>query len=418
MSKSITWSQLAGVAAGNALEFYDFTTFAFFALQIGQSFFPGSNAGNKLLLSLATFGVGFLTRPIGGIVIGNLGDRVGRKPAMLLCFALMGVAILGMALTPSYSSIGIVAPLLVLFFRLLQGFALGGEVGPATALLMESAPSTRRALYTSLQFATQNFSILMAGLVGLILSNLMTVQQLSDRGWRVALLLGVAVVPVGIFLLKRLPETFHLREDETRATVTRAHLRVAILGVLMLACGTIATYTMNYLVTFGTYTLGLPPRLAFGVTVVTGLCGMLCNPVGGALSDRFGRRPVMLAAIVGLLIAAFPCFRVMAILKTPLSLYLGGALMASFLGIAMPAILVSLSESLPQSVRSAGIGIVYAFSISVFGGTAQFVVAWLITTTGSPLAPAWYLSVAAIIGLAAMIFMRETLHNRRTQLLA
>ena len=414
MPKRITLSQLGAVAVGNALEFYDFTTFAFFAIQIGQSFFPGRNASDKLLLSLATFGVGFVTRPLGGIVIGNLGDRWGRKPAMLLCFGLMGGAILGLALTPSYSAIGAAAPVLVVFFRLIQGFALGGEVGPATAFLLEAAPPEQRGFYVSLQFATQNCSILAAGLVGLLLSNFLSVDQLNDWGWRIALLLGTAVVPLGLFLRNRLPETFHLQErvKAPRVRLRRAHSRVAVLGVFMLACGTIATYTMNYLVTFATHTLGIPPRLAFGATVVTGLTGMLCNPLSGMLSDRYGRKPVMITAITLLLCAALPCFFLMSILRTPTSLYIAGAVMAAMLGMGIPAMLIGLSESLPQNIRSGGIGTIYAVSISVFGGTAQFVITWLIGATGSSLAPAYYLSAAAVLGLTAMTQMRETAPHR------
>ncbi|HKU65481.1 MAG TPA: MFS transporter, partial [Rhizomicrobium sp.] len=152
---TLSGKQIAAVAAGNALEFYDFLIFGFFAVQIGAVFFPVKDATNSLLLTLATFGVGFLTRPLGGALIGPLGDRIGRKPAMLLSFGLMGVSVVGLALTPSYASIGVAAPLLLVLFRLLQGFALGGEVGPSTAFLMEAAPAHKRGFYVSLQFATQ-----------------------------------------------------------------------------------------------------------------------------------------------------------------------------------------------------------------------------------------------------------------------
>src|SRR6202035_3627944 len=163
--------KVAAVGVGNALEFYDFITFSFFAIQIGHSFFPESQTSHGLLYSLATFGVGFLTRPLGGVVIGMYGDRVARKPAMVLSFALMGASILGLALTPSYAQIGIAAPILLVIFRLLQGFALGGEVGPSTAYLVEAAPPMRRGLYVALQYATQDLAVFCAGLVGLALSS-------------------------------------------------------------------------------------------------------------------------------------------------------------------------------------------------------------------------------------------------------
>src|SRR6201996_7067060 len=171
--KPLTLTQLGAVVAGNALEFYDFLTFSFFAIQIGSTFFSRQDTTSSLLFTLATFGVGFATRPLGGVIIGTLGDTWGRKPAMLFSFGLMGASVVGLALTPSYASIGWYAPMLAVVFRLLQGFALGGEVGPTTAFLLESAPLTRRGLYVSLQNATQYFATLCAGLVGFVLASLL-----------------------------------------------------------------------------------------------------------------------------------------------------------------------------------------------------------------------------------------------------
>ena len=192
---TLTIPQLGAVVAGNALEFYDFLTFSFFAVQIGKAFFPVADDTIRLLAALATFGVGFATRPLGGLLIGPLADRLGRKPAMLFCFALMGASIAGLALTPSYARIGIAAPILAVLFRLLQGLALGGEVGPTTAFLLEAAPVEKRGLYVSLQHGTQQVATLLSGLVGLTLANLLPDAALSDWGWRVAMLIGVMVVP-------------------------------------------------------------------------------------------------------------------------------------------------------------------------------------------------------------------------------
>ena len=181
---------ILAVVTGNALEFYDFVTYSFFAVYIGRTFFPESLTRYSLLASLATFGVGFVMRPVGAFVIGRMGDRIGRKPAMLLSFSLMGIGIAGLALTPSYARIGLAAPVLVVIFRLVQGFALGGEVGPTTAFLIEAAPPERRGLYASLQYTTQDFAVLVAGLVGLGLANTLSEQALQDWGWRAALLVA------------------------------------------------------------------------------------------------------------------------------------------------------------------------------------------------------------------------------------
>jgi MFS family permease len=406
--KVLSLPQLGAVVAGNALEFYDFLIFGFFAVQIGAAFFPGHDATGSLLLTLATFGVGFITRPLGGAVIGPLGDRIGRKPAMLFCFGLMGFSMLGLALTPSYASIGWMAPVLVVIFRLLQGFALGGEVGPATAFLMEAAPREKRGLYVSLQGATQQAAILAAGLVGVGLASLLSPQDLNVWGWRIAMLLGVTVVPFALVIRRRLPETLERQPHARAPRPTGAQIWLGLLTMAMLAGATIATYTLNYLNIFATHTLGLPPAQAFGAVAVAGTCGMIFNPLGGWLSDRLGRKPVMLAAYGLLCAVGPPCFLMMSHFRTPPALYAATALMAMLLAIGLPAIMSSLAESLPQQMRSGGIGIIYAVTISVFGGTASFAVAWLTEVTASPLAPAWYMSAALLLAVAAMIGIRET----------
>ncbi len=201
--------QVAAVVMGNALEFYDFGTYSYFALQIGRTFFPTQNPLSSLLLSFATFGVGFLTRPVGAVVVGRLADRTGRRPAMVLTFLLMGIAICGIALTHSYRSIGLAAPIMVLGWRLLQGFALGGEMGPTAAFLVEAAPPARRGFYGSLQFSAQAFSGFAAGLVGFGLSSVLDAQSLDNWGWRGAFMIGATVVPVGLVIRRSSPETLH-----------------------------------------------------------------------------------------------------------------------------------------------------------------------------------------------------------------
>ena len=401
-------AQISAVAAGNALEFYDFLIFGFFAVQIGAVFFPGHSPTGSLLLTLATFGVGFLTRPLGGALIGPLGDRIGRKPAMLFSFGLMGLAIVGLALTPSYASIGVAAPALVVLFRLLQGFALGGEVGPTTAFLMEAAPPERRGLYVSLQFATQQAAILAAGLVGVILAKLLSAADLTAWGWRAAMLLGATVVPFALAMRRRLPETFERQPDIQAPRPTRAQIKLGLLMLVMVASATIATYTLNYVNIYATHNLGMSPVLAFGAVAVAGTCGAIFNPVGGWLSDQFGRKPVMICAFGLLCLVGLPCFLVISNFRTPAALYGCTALMATLLALGLPTIIASLSESLPPQMRSGGIAIVYAVAVATFGGTASFVVAWLIEVTGSPLAPAWYMCAALLLGLAGMMGVRES----------
>jgi MFS transporter, MHS family, citrate/tricarballylate:H+ symporter len=411
-ARGLSLRQIGAVAAGNTLEVYDFLTFAFFATQIGKTFFPAQGENTSLLLALATFGVGFLFRPLGGIVIGRLGDAYGRKPAMMLAFLLMGISIVGLALTPSYARIGIAAPLLVVAFRLVQGFALGGESGPATAFLLEAAPPLRRGLFVSLQLATQQIAVLLAGMVGFALASVMSPAALGDWGWRIAFLLGAAVVPVGLFVRNRLPETFAGHGKRPMGLPSRAQLRLGVMGLAIISGGTIATYTLIYLATYAGHTLGFAPRIAFGATVTTGLCGIVCNALSGWLSDRVGRKPVVATGSALLMLAAVPCFLAISTLRTPLSLFAGAALMGSLLGTFSPA-LVLVSEILPREVRSGGFGIVYAVAVSVFGGSTQLIVTWLIGVTGSALAPAWYMAGFLLITLIALARMPETAPARR-----
>jgi MHS family citrate/tricarballylate:H+ symporter-like MFS transporter len=396
--------KVAAVGVGNALEFYDFLTYSFFSIQIGHSFFPAEHFSNSLLSSLATFGIGFVTRPLGGLIIGRYGDRVGRKPAMLLTFMLMGIAITGLALTPSYGQIGMAAPILLVLFRLLQGFALGGEVGPSTAYLIEAAPPGRRGLYVALQYATQDVAVLAAGLIGFALSSLLTPEALDDWGWRVAFLVGVAIVPVGLMIRRNLPETL-VEEDRRPEQVPR---RLIVLGLALLMSGTICSYIVDYMTTYAEDSLHLPANLAFGATIITGLCLVCFEPIAGIVSDRIGRRPVALVSGVALLLVTMPLFVMVTELRSVAALYGAVAAISVLLAFFASPILVALAEGLPKSVRSGTLAIIYAVSIAIFGGSAQFVVKWLSDTTGNPLAPGWYMTLALAIGLVALALMRET----------
>jgi MHS family citrate/tricarballylate:H+ symporter-like MFS transporter len=400
---------VAAVVAGNALEFYDFVTYSYFAVYIGRTFFPSSDPTTSLLASLATFGAGFVTRPIGSVVIGRMGDRHGRKPAMVLSFALMGIAIVGLALVPSYARIGVAAPALAIFFRVVQGFALGGEVGPTTAVLLEAAPVERRGLYTSLQSNSQNLSTLAAGLVGFGLSNVLSDQQLQAFGWRVAFLLGALTVPFALVIRSNMPETFHAGEAEPRESGKHSgYLIVALLGIFMLANGTIGTYVRGYLTTYAFTTLHMKSNIAFAATAVNGLVGIGFGLWSGVLSDRAGRKPPMVIGSALLLALIFPSFYVMAHFRSAATLLGATAVLSALSSFSIIPMITWLTESMPAQIRSGGVAITYALSITIFGGTTQYAVAWLIKQTGSPLAPAWYWTVAAIVGLVAVIAARES----------
>jgi MFS family permease len=401
-------AQLIAVVAGNGLEFYDFLIFGFFAVPIGAAFFPVKDATSSLLLTLGTFAVGFVTRPLGGALIGRLGDRIGRKPAMLFSFGLMGLSIVGLALTPSYATIGVAAQVLVVIFRLLQGFALGGEVGPNTAYLMEAAPAEKRGLYVSLQSATQQAATFCVGIVGVVLAQLLTPAHLNEWGWRVAMLLGASVVPLALAVRRHLPETLEQKSVSRLPRPTLGQMGKALLTLLVLACATISTYVLIGINIFATHTLGLSTAQAFGAVVIGGSMGVVFNPIGGWLSDRLGRKPMMMGAYTLLCLVGIPCFMAMAQSRTPTVLYATVAFMAALLALGLPAIIAQVAESLPIELRSGGIGLIYALAISIFGGTTALMVTWLTKVTGSPLAPGWYMCGALALGVLSMLTLRET----------
>lgn len=400
--------QIAAVTAGNALEFYDFVTYAFFATQIGHALFPG-DASSKLLLSLATFGVGFLTRPLGGILIGRMADRRGRKPAMILSFTIMGVAMTGLALTPSYAAIGMAAPLLAVFFRLLQGFALGGEVGPNIAYLMEAAPPGRRGLYISLNFASADFAVLIAGLIGLGLSSFLTPVELEGWGWRVAFLLGAAIVPLGLRMRRTLVETLGPVENDAALVTSlgRPVLLIAMAGLFIIAGATISNYTLDYLTTYAQATLHMPVPTAFAATIILGVVGVAGDLTGGLLADRFGPKRVLVLPWLLLIVAVVPVFGILNELRTASALLGATAALTLFhiLG-SSPAVLLFV-QALPPRVRAGATGTVYALAIAIFGGTTQLFETLLIKWTDNPVAPGWYMMGAVVVALTGALLVPE-----------
>ncbi len=407
---------VAAVVVGNALEFYDFLTYSFFAIYIGQTFFPSSDPASSLLASLATFGAGFATRPLGGLVLGMLGDRWGRKPAMFLSFTLMGLGMLGVVFTPSYASIGIAAPVLLICFRLIQGFALGGEVGPTTAFLIEAPPPEQRGFYGSLQSASQYASTFVAGCVATGLAAILPPEALASWGWRAAFLVGAIIIPFGLIIRRSLPETMHTEAElaETHAPAG-SPWRVAVLGLMMLGGGTIATYVILYLGTYAQATLKMAPIWAFGATLCIGIGGVIGAPLGGLISDRIGaRKPVMLTALGLLAILTVPAFLALnALAAGPLLLAVAFLLtfpLAAGVGVGI----MTIPEQLPMRIRSGAMSVVYALAIAVFGGSAQYIAEWLNQTLNDPMTPAYYMTAALCVSLGAIAIMGESAPGHET----
>ena len=414
---------IAAATIGNALEFYDFLTYAFFSIQIGHAFFPSHNAYSSLMLSLATFGAGFVTRPIGALVIGAYADRVGRRPAMMLCFVMIGGSIVVMALIPTYATIGLAAPILAVIARMVQGFSLGGEIGSNTAYLMEAAPIHRRGLVVSWQGVSQQIALIGGGLVGTLETFLLPTAALESYGWRIAFLLGAAAVPFGLWLRSNLPETLHTTEAntvapvfaQTRLTQARTHWRVIMLGLIVLGSGTIGSYLFVYLVTYAQDTLHMTARAGFVAETVGNLLSVPAMLVGGWLSDRYGRRPINVWGNLAFLVLIYPVFLWVVDTRSDFALVAGMSLLSVAANCFAGFFYAGLAESLPKTIRGSGFGTVYSVSIAAFGGTTQLVVTWMIHITGSAMAPAWYLIGAVAIGQFALLLMRESAPARIAQ---
>src|SRR5271156_1951479 len=368
------------------------------------------------MLSLATFGAGFITRPIGGLVIGSYSDRAGRRPAMILSFVMMGSAIIVLALTPSYESIGIAAPIIAIVARMVQGFSLGGEVGPTTAYLMEAAPPGKRAIAVSWQPVSQQIAATTGALVGFVLSQVMSSAALESYGWRIAFLLGAICLPFGLWLRTGLPETLHLHETDTALAptgskplgVVRTHARIIVLGLLVLASGTIMTYVTQYMTTYAKNTLHVSPALAFTVSLVSNGFGIVGALLGGWMADLWGRKPVMIWPQLITLVLTYPAFLWIVDAPGAWSLLFGFGILSLIGSLPFTAFYAPFVEALPQQIRGGVFATIYAVAIATFGGTAQLVVTWLLHVSGNPLAPAWYLLFAAVVGLIAMSLMPET----------
>ncbi|ROL74309.1 MFS transporter [Pseudomonas protegens] len=401
------------VILGNAVEFFDFGVYATFAVMIGHTFFPSDSAFVSLMLSVTAFGVGFIVRPLGAVLIGAYADRVGRKPAMLLTLVMMAVGTGSIAILPSYESIGIAAPILLVLTRLIQGLAWGGEAGPATTYILEAAPPHKRGTYACWQVVAQGVAAMAAGTVGYTLTQVLSPEDLNSWGWRVPFVFGLLVLPIGIYIRRNLAETFHGQGEEASTgslvrQVFGEHRRALVLGLLILSGSTITQYFINYMTTFALTELKLPTSISMLSTLVAGAAMAVCAIAGGMLCDRFGRRTILMAPRVVLLLVLFPALQLMTEHPSPTTFLLTLAVLSGLHGMSGAALIVLLVESFPKAVRSTGFSIVYAFGVAAFGGTAQIIITWLIGTTGNPMSPVGYLLVANLVCLTAAWFAKET----------
>ena len=408
----VTPKIVAATVAGNALEFYDFLTYAFFAVFIGRTFFPTGNDFTSLLASVAVFGVGFVSRPLGGLLIGSYADRAGRKPAMILTIALITVGTMGLALTPSYESIGMAAPVIVVICRLIQGLALGGEVGPSSAFLVEIAPPNRRATYASWQIASQGLAAFVAGAVGMVVASMLSPAQVQSWGWRIPFALGLLLIPIAIYLRRVMPETLPGHDSGAPVASLWQNIsengRVIALSVLVIMGGTVSTYVGTYMTTYALTALKLPITVALMATVVGGLTTFACALLGGWLADQYGRKVIMILPRLLLIALMIPLFSWLVGAPAVNTLFVTTFILSALTAISGAASFVAIPELLTAKARATGLSIAYAIGVSLFGGTTQLLITWLINSTGNKMAPAYYVIFTSIITVIAMFELAET----------
>ena len=403
---------ITAAVAGNLIEWYDFTVYSFVAVIIGKHFFPSEDPQLSLLTTYAVFGIGFVARPLGGILIGRLGDRAGRRTALVLGMALMTFGTTLIGLLPDYKQIGVAAPLLIVFARLCQGFAIGGEWGNSAAFLVEWAPNGRRGFYGSFQSCSTTAGTLLGSGAAALLFTLLGTAAMSDWGWRIPFLISGALSGFIVVMRRTMAEPPVYRAAVTEAAAvepvtSNATRTLRAVGVILPF--TVGTYVyLNYLPTFIITQVKMSPSATLWSSTIAALISAFCGPLFGAMSDRIGRKPQLLATGALFVVLPVPFFMLLlsrpgfgVILAVQIVFYCSQALVGSIAA-------ATLSELFPTRIRTTWMTAVYAITVSVFGGFAPFIVTFLITATGKPIAPVFYIMAAGAVSLAIISTSRET----------
>ena len=402
---------VVAVSIGNALEWYDISSYGYFAVYVSRAFFPNSDPTISLLLTFGTFGLAFLIRPIGGVVLGAYADRHGRKASLMVSIVLMTAGTLAIAIMPSYQTIGLVAPIAVLAARLVQGFSAGGEFGSSTAFLVEHAPG-RRGFIASWQFASQGLGQVLSSLFGIGLTSWMTATDLNSWGWRIPFLFGILVGPVGIYIRNHLedatapPAAKH--EPVVGKVFTEQKLRV-VLAIGALAVSTAVNYLIVYMPTYVVKTLDLAPTVGFTATLAAAVAVTILTPVAGTVSDRVGRTTHMIAVGLLLLVSVFPAFLLLTRTLVAAVIVLAVLYLATLKALYFGPLAALMSELFPPATRATGLGLSYNIGVTVFGGMGPAFMTWLggFALIGN-LAPGYYLTVVCVLSLWALVTIRWT----------
>jgi MFS family permease len=401
------------VASGNFLEMYDFMIFGYFSAAIGRAYFPASSEFASLMFSMTTFAVGFMIRPLGAIFLGAYIDHVGRRKGLLVTLAMMSVGTLTIALVPGYETIGLFAPIIVVLGRLCQGFSAGVELGGVSVYLSEIATPGHKGFYVSWQSGSQQVAVVFAGVLGYALSNLMPPEQLQAWGWRIPLIVGCLIIPF-IYLIRRtLQETDEFAARSHHPTPSQiyagvlANWRIVVTGVAMVVMTSVSFYTITaYTPTFGKDILKLTQSDALLVTLVVGLSNLFWLPVMGSLSDRLGRRPLLIAFAAIAILTAYPAMTWLVSEPTFAKLLIVELWLSFIYASYNGAMVVHLTEIVPAEVRTAGFSVAYSLASTV-GGSTPAIVTFLIHETGNRAMPGAWLSLAAGVSLVACLNNRK-----------
>ena len=403
------------VASGNFLEMYDFIVYGYYATYIAKTYFPASNEFASLMLSLMTFGVGYLMRPVGAIVLGAYIDRMGRRKGLIVTLGLMAFGTFTIAVTPGYATIGLAAPLIIVLGRLLQGLSAGVELGGVSVYLAEIATRGRRGFYCSWQSGSQQLAVVFTALIGLMLTGALAPDDMAAYGWRIPLLIGCAIIPLILWLRRSLEETAafarmkqHPRQTGEVFRLVAANWRLVLIGMMMTVFTTTTFYLITaYTPTFGKQALHLAPTATFIVTLCVGLGNFFWLPIGGTISDRIGRRPLLVAATVLTLLTAYPAMSWLVASPSFERLLAVELLFSFYFGMYNGAMVPLLVEIMPAKVRTAAFAFAYSLATAIFGGFTPAICTYLIEQTGNKAAPALWLSLAAAISLVGALLSQR-----------
>ncbi|SEB83045.1 MFS transporter [Paraburkholderia caballeronis] len=406
------------VVSGNFLEMYDFMVYGYYASAIAKTYFPSDSAFASLMLSLSVFGAGFLVRPIGAIVLGAYIDHHGRRKGLILTLGLMALGTLAVAVVPGYATIGMLAPLLVLCGRLLQGFSAGVELGGVSVYLSEIATKGNKGFYVSWQSGSQQVAVVFAALLGVVLNRLLPVEQMTSWGWRVPFIIGCLIVPF-LFLIRRsLQETEEFASRKHRPSmgeIAKSMVQnwgVVLAGMGMVLMTTVSFYLITaYTPTFGREVLKLDSVDTLVVTLCIGLSNLVWLPLWGAISDRIGRRPVLIAFTVLAILTAYPSMQWLVSDPSFGRLLAVGMWLSFIYGSYNGAMVVALTEVMPRDVRTAGFSLAYSLATTI-GGFTPAISTLLIHVSGNKAAPGVWMGIAAICGLIATLVLYRTAEAR------